>query len=533
MLLRFATWKVTLIVGALLLGGFLCIPNLFSDEFRASHKGWFWTGPVKLGLDLQGGASINLEVDPNELRTNKIKALSGDIRAALLTQPAIRADRDASSGEFVLVKVRDPSKLDEARARIQKLGAPRMGQVGGANSLSIAQRGADTLAVSMTREALDKLGAEAVTNSLEAVRRRIDASGLVEPNIQRQGASRILVEVPGLNDVETQNLVDVITKSGVLTFQMVDETASAADFTLGEARNGRVLLPSQEGQPLVLFEDPVITGLDLSNAQQAYDQSNRPNISFSLRPVGAQKFGKATKENVGKRFAIVLDNTIVSAPVINSPIMTGSGQIEGNFTIQSAENLAVILRSGALPAKLQVVEKRVVGAGLGADSIRMGVTATVVGVLAVTVFMILAYGLLGIFAIIALYLNLMCLMGVLSGFGATLTLPGIAGILLTMGMAVDANVLIFERIREEQRNGRSPISAVESGYEHAMATILDANATHFIAGVVMFFLGSGPIRGFALTLAIGIVTSLFTSVWVARWIMSLWMRAAKPKWVPV
>jgi preprotein translocase subunit SecD len=277
----------------------------------------------------------------------------------------------------------------------------------------------------------------------------------------------------------------------------------------------------------------VITGTDLQTASQGFDQSNNPNIQFQLRPAGATRFGKTTTENVGKPFAIVLDDRIVSAPTIRSPITGGSGVIEGNFTVQEAENLAIILRSGALPAKLQVVERRVVGAGLGADSIRMGVMASLVGVALITVFMLIAYGLLGVFALAALYLNLVLIIGILSGFGATLTLPGIAGMLLTLGMAVDANVLVFERIREEQRNGRSAITSVEAGYEHAMATIIDASVTHLVAALIMFNLGSGAIKGFALTLAIGVLTSMFTAVLVARWFTALWLKAARPKWIPI
>jgi protein-export membrane protein SecD len=316
---------------------------------------------------------------------------------------------------------------------------------------------------------------------------------------------------------------------------MVDTQADPSQYQIGVPRNNRVALPDESlgGAPQVIMLDPIISGNDLSGAQQSYDQYNAPNISFQLHGPGAQKFGRATAANVGRPFAIVLDNKIISAPTINSPIMSGSGQITGSFTMQEANDLAVVLESGQLPAKLVVVERRVVDPSLGADSIQAGVMASIVGVILVAIFMIATYGLLGIFAVLALIANMWMMIGVLSGFGATLTLPGIAGILLTMGMAVDYNVLIFERIREEKRAGRSPITSVEAGYEMAMATIVDANVTHLVAALVMFNLGEGPVRGFALTLAIGVLTSIFTAVIVARWIMSIWLRSARPKWIPI
>jgi len=290
---------------------------------------------------------------------------------------------------------------------------------------------------------------------------------------------------------------------------------------------------SQNGAIEVLHLDSIIQGADLSGAQQDFDETGGASIAFQLHPAGAKRFGDETRKNVGQRFAIVLDDRIVSAPTIQSPIIGGSGRITGSFTIEEAEQMAVVLRSGALPAKLKVAERRVVDASLGADSIRAGVTASVVGVGLVAAFMIAAYGLLGVFAVIALLLNMVLMIGVLSFFGATLTLPGIAGILLTMGMAVDYNVLIFERIREEKRAGRSPITSVEAGYDHAMATIIDANVTHVVAALVMFNLGSGPVRGFALTLIIGVITSFFTAVIVARWIMAMWLKTFRPKWIPI
>ncbi|MDP3736102.1 MAG: protein translocase subunit SecD [Hyphomonadaceae bacterium] len=533
MLLKFPAWKVVLVIVTLTIGTILCLPNIVSEKYL----GWLPTGPMTLGLDLKGGASILLEVDPEELRANKLSELSTSVREELRKQPriAVRAEDRKVEGGALVVRVSNPADAAAAIDRIEKLGAPPVGAIGQPNSLVVTQRADGAIEAKYTDQAFQKLQTDALSSSIEAVRRRADNTGLVEPNIQKQGDSRIIVEVPGLNAAEMVTLIDTLTQAGVLTFNLVDVEANAADYEVGVERNGRIALPDDSigGAPQVIFLDAIIRGSDLSGAQQGFDDSNRPNIQFQLHPGGAAKFGRATSANVGRPFAIVLDNRIVSAPNINSPIMSGSGQITGSFTIQEAEQTAVILRSGALPAKLKVAERRVVDASLGADSIRAGVTATVVGIVLITIFMIVAYGLLGVFAIIALYFNLILMMGILSGFGATMTLPGIAGILLTMGMAVDANVLINERIRDEKKAGRSVVSSVDVGFDQAMATIIDANATHFIAGLVMFQLGSGPIRGFALTLAVGIATSLFTSVMVARFIFALWLKWTRPKYIPI
>ncbi|HEX5007807.1 MAG TPA: protein translocase subunit SecD [Hyphomonadaceae bacterium] len=534
MLLRFPAWKVAIVIVTIIVGIVLALPNVMPEQYRR----YFPTGPMNLGLDLKGGASILLEVDPEELRTNKLTELSTAVRETLRQAPTIPvnpANGRRVEGEALVVRLNNATDAPEAIRRIKKLGDPPIGTIGQANSYNVVQRPDGAIEVTFTDAAFDKMQTDALSSSMEAVRRRVDNTGLVEPNIQKQGANRIIVEVPGLDASEMTTLIDTLTQAGVLTFNLVDVNANVADYEVGVPRNGRIALPddSLNGQVQVIIEDAIIRGSDLSGASQSRDESNRPSIAFQLHSRGAQAFGKTTSQNVGKPFAIVLDNRIVSAPRIISPIMTGNGQITGSFTPQEAEQMAVILRSGALPAKLKVAERRVVDASLGADSIQAGVTATVVGILLISVFMIATYGLLGLFAIIALYFNLVLMLGVLSGFGATMTLPGIAGILLTMGMAVDANVLINERIREEKKAGRSVVSAVDVGFDQAMATIIDANFTHFIAGLVMFQLGSGPIQGFALTLAIGVATSLFTSVMVARFIFALWLKYARPKYIPI
>ncbi|MDP3494092.1 MAG: protein translocase subunit SecD [Hyphomonadaceae bacterium] len=535
MLLRFPAWKVALVLVTLLLGVLACLPNMLSEQQRQQYISWLPVKPLSLGLDLKGGASILLEVDPVELRQNELRNLNRAVGEKLRETPLIPVLSRNPEGDAVVVKLRNATDKAQALERVRSLGKPPAGTIGVADYYVVTERADGAIEMRFNNAHFEKLQADALDSSIEAVRRRADNSGLVEPNIQKQGDSRVIVEVPGLNPAETDNLVETLTKTGVLTFNMVDPGANPADYTPGEPRNNRVALPddSQAGAVEVIHLDSIIQGADLSGAQQDFDETGGASIAFQLHPAGAKRFGDETRKNVGQRFAIVLDDRIVSAPTIQSPIIGGSGRITGNFSIEEAEQMAIVLRSGALPAKLKVAERRVVDPSLGADSIRAGVTASVVGVGLVAVFMIAAYGLLGVFAVIALLLNMVLMIGVLSFFGATLTLPGIAGILLTMGMAVDYNVLIFERIREEKRAGRSPITSVEAGYDHAMATIIDANVTHVVAALVMFNLGSGPVRGFALTLVIGVITSFFTAVIVARWIMAMWLKTFRPKWIPI
>ncbi len=534
-MLRFPLWKVSLVLLTLFAGLLCAAPNLLTEQQRAQYLGWLPVKPLNLGLDLKGGASILLEVDPVELRQNELRNVNRAVGEKLRETPLIPVISRNPEGDAIVVKLRNAEDSQTAIARLKQLAKAPAGSIGVGDSYVITQRADGAIEMRFTEQHFLKLQTDALASSMEAVRRRADNSGLVEPNIQKQGDSRILVEVPGLNPAEMDGLIETLTKTGVLTFNMVDQGANVSEYTAGVPRNNRVALPDDSlgGQLQVISLDSIITGADLSSAKQDFDQNGQASISFQLHPGGAKRFGDATRDNVGRFFAIVLDNRIVSAPRIIGPIIGGNGQITGSFTIAEAEQMAVVLRSGALPAKLKVAERRVVDASLGQDSIRAGVTASVVGVGLVALFMMAAYGLLGVFAVIALLCNMFMMIGVLSFFGATLTLPGIAGILLTMGMAVDYNVLIFERIREEKKAGRSVITSVEAGYEHAMATIIDANVTHVVAALVMFNLGSGPVRGFALTLVIGVITSFFTAVVVARWIMALWLRVFRPKWIPI
>src|SRR6185503_4094402 len=381
---------------------------------------------------------------------------------------------------------------------------------------------------------LAEMRQQVVNQSIEVVRRRIDQLGTREPTIERQGEDRIVVQVPGLSD--PQRLIDLLGKTAKMTFQPVDETANPDQAVKGIVPIGDELLYEDSDRkgvpptPYVIEKRVIVGGERLTDATGTFSQqSGGAIVDIKFDSVGGREFGDFTRQNVGRRFAIVLDNKVISAPVIKDAILGGSGYIEGNFTIQSASDLAALLRAGALPAPLKVVEQRTVGAELGADSIKAGKYSAIGGLLLVALFMILRYGLFGLFADIALTLNVVLLFAALTLFGATLTLPGIAGIVLTMGMAVDANVLIYERIREEQRNGRSMLASIDTGFRRAMATIIDAHMTHLIASLILFQLGSGPVRGFAVTLGVGIITSFFTAVMVTRLIVILWLNIRRPR----
>ncbi len=375
---------------------------------------------------------------------------------------------------------------------------------------------------------------EIVGQSIEVVRRRIDELGTKEPSIEQQGEDRIVVQVPGLSD--PTKLIDILKTTAKMTFQLVDDSADIGQAMKGVVPIGDELLQQDSGiknipmPPIVVEKRVLVAGDRLKTAGWANNQqTGQVVVTFRFDNVGAHEFGDVTKENVHRRFAIVLDKKVITAPEIREPILTGSGEIEGNFNVQSANNLAVLLRAGALPAPLKPIEMRTVGAELGADSVKAGRFAAIGGLLLVGLFMILRYGLFGVFADAAMTLNVILLIAVLTMFGATLTLPGIAGIALTVGMAVDANVLIYERIREEQRNGRSILGSIDTGFKRAMATIIDANATHLIASLILFELGSGPVRGFAVTLGVGIITSFFTAVMVTRLIVVAWLNIRRPK----
>jgi len=382
----------------------------------------------------------------------------------------------------------------------------------------------------------------AIQASIETIRRRVDAFGTTEPSIQREGRNRVLVQVPGISDVE--RLKTLIGETGKLEFKLVDPSANAEQIAQSkvvppgdELLYGNPPSGAPKGTPqipYVLRNQVLVTGQNLVDAQPSFDQrTGEPVVTFRFDAAGATRFGKVTQENVGLPFAIILDNKVISAPVIREPILGGTGQISGHFTVQEANDLAVLLRSGALPAKLTVIEERTVGASLGADSIESGKKAALMGLALVMIFMLAGYGLFGLFANVALLINIALIFAVLSLMGATLTLPGIAGIVLTIGIAVDANVLINERIREEIRAGKSPFAAVDAGYSRALITIIDSNVTTLIAVLVLFWLGSGPVRGFAVTLTVGVLASMFTAVTVTRLMVAYWLRWTRPQLIPI
>ncbi|MGB8364756.1 MAG: protein translocase subunit SecD [Rhizomicrobium sp.] len=533
-MLQIPTWS-RILTGLILLAGILLsLPNALPDSVVHRMPSWLPTNTVALGLDLQGGSYLLLEVELDQVQRDRLESLLGDIRSSL--RKSHIAYRAQVSGDTISVQVVDPERFADARTQLAALNPAVGGALlsVGTRAYELSEPAPNTIAMKMTDAYKNQAQSDIVNQSIEVVRRRIDELGTREPTIERQGDERILVQVPGLND--PQRLLDILGKTAKMTFQMVDDTASIDEARRGVVPIGSELLnednpvPGQPPIPIVVEKHVVVAGDRLTDAQAGFDQqSGQPNVNFRFDSVGAREFGEATKENVGRRFAIVLDGKVIEAPVIREPILGGSGQITGSFTVKSANDLAILLRAGALPAPLKVIEQRTVGAELGADQVKAGKYSAMGGLFLVALFMIARYGLFGLFADVALTFNIVLLMAVLTLLQATLTLPGIAGIVLTMGMAVDANVLIYERIREEIRNGRTIVASIDTGFRRAMATIVDANATHLIASLILFQLGSGPVRGFAVTLGLGIITSFFTAVMVTRLMVVTWLRAVRPK----
>ena len=427
----------------------------------------------------------------------------------------------------VRVSIIDEEQINTAKNLINSINQvnPNNFLTQNVSELNIESSGS-TFDISFTNDALRSKYRSAVNQSIEIVRRRIDGLGVTEPSIQRQGNNRILLEVPGLDD--PARLKDLLGQTAKLNFRMVDTSISISDALRGKIPPRSEILYDKDAIPWLVNKKILVSGERLADAQAGFDQmTNTPVVNFRFDVTG-KSFARATSDNVGKPFAIILDNEVISAPTIRQPILGGSGQIEGGFTVESANDLAVLLRAGALPAPLNILEERTIGPGLGADSINSGTIATIIGMILVLIFIFISYGRFGIYANIALSLNLIFIIGVLSLLQATLTLPGIAGIVLTIGMAVDANVIIFERIREEYDSGKTPFSAVEAGYNRALRTILDANITTLIASLILIFLGTGPVKGFAVTLSIGVITSFFTAFLITRVIIANWLLKRKP-----
>ena len=535
-MLHFTRMKAAAIVLTALVVVCFALPNLVSEQSVKSWPAWAQHRLV-LGLDLQGGSHIVLEVDQNDVRKQRLDTLRDDVRRTLRDARITWLNPPVVRGPSVEVRLRDGPDLQNALAKLRALSQPLGGvlQGNGVRTLDVADAGGGLIRLTPSDAANIERARQTVDQSIPIIEKRINELGLVEPTVQREGTDRILVEVPGLGD--PRRLLEILGRTAKLEFRMVDTSMSPEDALQGRApADSEVLYETEQGQriPILVYRTALVEGGDLTDAQASFDQrTGEPIVNFKFNISGARKFGTATQENVGRRFAIVLDNEVISAPVIREPILGGSGQISGNFTVESANNLAILLRAGALPAKLTPIEQRVVGPGLGQDSINAGEHASEWGALLVIVFMLATYGLFGLFANIAVAVNVAMILGILSFLNATLTLPGIAGIVLTVGIAVDSNVLIYERIREEVRNGRTPITAIDAGFTRALATILDSNITTFIAAAVLFFIGTGPVRGFAVTLGIGIITTLFTAFTMTRLIMAWWVHAVRPKAVPI
>ncbi|MCT4331872.1 protein translocase subunit SecD [Paracoccus sp. YLB-12] len=554
-MLQIDRWKRILIIGICLLGLAYAMPNLFYNRVEAHNDavasiektgvttpelvaardawpGWLPSGLVNLGLDLRGGAHLLGEVQVDQVYKARMDSLWPELRRALADERAtIGAVRRVAAPDGTLkIEIGNPDQLSRAVEIVRGFSEPVTSLTGaGQSSLAIdAQGGAITIQLSEAEKAITD--DRTIQQSLEIIRRRVDEVGTREPTIMRQGTDRILIQVPGIGSAaELKALIGTTAK---LTFNSVVGTSADPDARAGI---GQVVLPAadQEGVYYTIEETPVVTGEELTDALPSTDQNGMPSVDFRFNPTGARKFGAYTSANVGQPFAIVLDNQVISAPVIRQAITTGSGQISGSMDYEEANRLAVLLRAGALPAELTFLEERTVGPELGQDSIDAGKIAASVGFVAVIVLMCLSYGLLGVFASVALAVNMGMIFGVLSMIGATLTLPGIAGIVLTIGMAVDANVLVFERIREELKTARGPARAIELGYEKAMSAIVDANITTLIIAAILFVLGSGPVKGFAVTLTIGIVTSVFTALYVTRLMTVAWFERSRPRKIEV
>ena len=531
-MLYFTRWKALGIILTALVVCLFAVPNFFPE---AKVKTWpLWAQRhLVLGLDLQGGSYLLLEVDSNYVKKEKLDAVRDDVRRVLreakIGYTGLNARNDA-----VEVRISRDTELQTALSKLRELSQPLGGLLGsnGQRSLEVTDAGNGTIRLTVPQAAITDRIRQTIEQSIQIVERRVNQLGTVEPVIQRQGTDRILVQVPGLQD--PTRLKELLGRTAKMEFRMVDESVPPDAAAQGRIPPEDELLSEVNGQKLVIKKQVLVTGGDLSDAQTGFDQrSGEPVVNFKFNSAGARKFAQATTENVGQRFAIVLDNQVISAPVIREPIIGGQGQISGNFTVQSANDLAILLRAGALPAPLTVIEERTVGPGLGQDSIEKGELAAYVGSIMVVVFMLLTYRLFGLFANIAVAINVAMIFGVLSLLNATLTLPGIAGIVLTVGIAVDSNVLIYERIREEIRGGRNAISAIDAGFKRALATILDSNITTFIAAAVLFYIGTGPVRGFAVTLGIGILTTVFTAFTLTRLIVAWWVRWKRPQSVPI
>ncbi|MBN8806661.1 MAG: protein translocase subunit SecD [Sphingomonas sp.] len=527
-MLDFPRWKVWSIVAVLVALCALAVPSFFSED---QTKGWPVHPRINLGLDLAGGSYLLLEANTDDLIKTLVNNKAQDVINEMRRAPAIKTGTVSTDGGKVSFMLQNVGQLEDARQRLLSITGGGAGMTG-QRVWDIAVVNSSTFVLTPTKAGTDQLIKDAMNSATEVVRTRIDKLGTREPTIQQQGGNRIIVQVPGLKDPAA--LKELLGKTAKLEFKMVDERPYTPGMVVPPDDE---VLPYKEGPPgskILVQRQAVITGDQLTSAKQAYKQEdNSPIVDFSFDSVGGKKFAQVTQVNIGRRFAVVVDGEVISAPRINSAILGGSGYIEGSFTVASANTLAIALSSGKLTVPLKVVEESSVGPDLGKDSINAGIKASIIAVVLVVLFMLATYGRFGIYADWAVVINVLVIMGVLAVINGTLTLPGIAGFVLTIGTAVDANVLINERIREERRRGRSVIQSVELGYKEASRTIFEANMTHAISGVIMFLLGSGPVKGFAVVLLIGIATSVFTAVTFTRMLVVLWLRKNRPQTINI
>jgi len=519
---RWQIWSVALTCLLIILLG---VPTFIPPDARANLPGWVQAVRINLGLDLAGGSHLLLEAQTGDLAGQRLESLEDVMRRELRSGGVRATDLSTQNGQLSF-RVADAAQRTEARNIANRQGQPAA--IGGASEWSVAIQD-DLFVMRPTQDGLEAAIDQAMDVARDVIDRRINALGTLEPTIIRQGGNRIVVQVPGIEDPEA--LKRLIGRTARLEFRMVAEGVTPEQLQSGRGPVGTQILPTAEGGRLAVQRRAMISGDQIAGATQGFDQQDgSPNVIITFDSTGGRRFARVTQENVGKPFAIILDGVVISYPVIREPILGGQATVSGgNFTVQTANELAISLRSGRIPVELRVVEERTVGSELGADSIRLGIIASILAALVVIVFMFVTYGWFGLFANAALILNGLMIVGIMAFFNATLTLPGIAGFVLTIGAAVDANVIINERIREELRRGRRVIDAIENGWKEASTAILDANITNTIAGALMFYFGSGPIRGFAVVLIIGIVTSAFTAITVARMMVAIWARRARPK----
>ncbi len=531
-MMTLSRWKLWAVGLALVFGIVFTLPNLLPRTVRESLPGFVPKQTLNLGLDLQGGVYLLYEVDTDALRKEKTINLVEDVRTNLEDAKIAATGLGVRGDGVVTVRITDPTQVSAAFSALQKLTRP---DSSGVQEVSMSKAQDQKLELSFSDTALRKQAQDAVAQTINTIRKRIDILGTKEPAITQQGSSRIVVQAPGEKD--PAHLKAIIGKTAKMTFQMVDDNASVEEAAAGSLPPGTELLPSSDGYApaYVVKKRAVVTGAMLKRAGGTIDtQTGQPVVSFSFKSQGAQKFGEATTNNVGKRFAIVLDGNIISAPRINGPILGGDGIITGNFTVQSADDLATLLNGGALPAPLKLMSEQSVGPEMGDEAIKAGKISVALGLVAIVAFIFLAYGaLFGGVAIASLVLNLLMMFGILSMTQSTLTLPGIAGLVLTLAVAVDASVLIYERIRDEERAGRTPMSALDTGFSRALVSIFDANITSLIAALILFSVGAGPVRGFAVTLSFGVFTSVFSAILVTQVLLGLWLRMARPKKLPI